>query len=276
MYLEGEENMSIKRFSITLAVFAATAGFAAAQSAVDRADFRAEAKALSAGFTATAMSPSPAPGGADTDSFGRNVQFDGLLQSGTVSLQSDCTPDPSNPLGPDDRCVVLNAAPGSTTFDLPNIGRLTIPGKSAHSLLCHWLTPIAYYSFQNGTGSSANANFRLAPYVIVQSSVLSDPSLIDPTTGLPFNGQLQTAFAATYQDSQSLDPGQTATRRFSETRVCIGGFLSKQLLMQTYGLTNAQANAVFHNDITLQFGLGGTAALVDSGYVIYGLRVVGD
>ncbi len=272
--------MSMKSLMITVGVCSLTAGLAVAQPATDRndlrGDFRAEAKALGFGLTATAMSPSPAPGGADTDSFGRNVQFDGLLQSGSVYLQADCTPDPSNPLGPDDRCLVLNPAPASTTADFPNIGRLTIPGKSAHSLLCHWLTPIALYRFYNGTGLTASANFQLAPYVIVESPVLSDPSLIDPTTGLPFNGQLQTAFAATYQDGQSLAPGQTATRRFSETRACIGGFLSKQLLTQTYGLTDAQAKEFFKKDITLQFGLQGSAAMVSNGYVIYGLRVVGD
>ncbi len=268
--------MSTKSFWIILAVSAATASLAVAQSATDRADFRAEVKTLR---TATAQGPAAVPpGGADTDSFGRNVQYEGLLQSGTVSLLADCTPAPGDPApGPDDRCVVLNPAPGSTSFDLPDIGRLTIPGRSAHSLLCHWLTPIAYYTFQNSTGVlQPNATFRLLPYVIVESSVLSDPSLIDPTTGLPFNGQIETGFAATYQDSQSLDPGHSATRRFSETRVCIGGFLSKQGLMQNYGLTEAQATAVFRHDITLRFGLRGNAAMVDSGMVIYGLRVVGD
>lgn len=269
--------MSMKRFWIILAVCGLTASAAVAQSATDRADLRREVKALRAELTATAAAPPVAPGGADTDSFGRNVQFDGLLQAGTVSLQADCTPDPANPLGPDDRCVVLNAAPSSTGFVLPDIGRLTIPGRSAHSLLCHWLTPIAYYSFQNSTGAfQPNANFRLLPYVVVESSVLSDPSLIDPTTGLPFNGKLESSFAATYQDSQSLDPGQSATRRFSETRVCIGGFLSKQGLVQNYGLTDAQATQVFRHDITLHFGLRGNTTLVDSGFVIYGLRVVGD
>ena len=274
--------MSVKRswiiLTVCLAICGAIASVAVAQSAADRADLRREMKAVSAEFTATAAAPPPPPGGADTDSFGRNVQFDGLLQAGTVSFQSDCTPLPGDPApGPDDRCVVLNAAPGITPFDLPNIGRLTIPGRSAHSLLCHWLTPIAFYTFQNSTGvHQPNASFRLAPYVVVQSSVLSDPSLIDPTTGVPFNGQLLTGFAATYQDAQSIEPGQTATRRFSETRVCIGGFLSKQSLMQTYGLTDAQATAVFRHDITLQFGVQGSAAMVGGGYVIYGLRVVGD
>ena len=266
----------MKRFGVIVIVAGAAATFAAAQTPTDRADFRAEVKAMR---TATALGPTAVPpGGSDPDSFGRNVQFDGLLQSGTVSLQADCTPAPGDPApGPDDRCVVLNPAPGATSFDLPDIGRLTIPGRSVHSVLCHWLTPIAYYGFQNSTGvAQPNANFRLMPYVVVESSVLSDPSLIDPTTGLPFDGRLETSFAATYQDSQSLDPGQRASHRFSETRVCIGGFLSKGTLTDTYGLTDAQATAVFRHDITLHFGVRGTAAMVGGASVIYGLRVVGD
>jgi hypothetical protein len=269
--------MSMKHFWIILAICGATAGAAVAQSATDRADFRAEVKAVRAELTAAAAAARVSPGGADTDSFGRNVQFDGLLQAGTVSLLADCTPLPGETPGPDDRCVVLNLAPASTSFDFSDIGRLTIPGRSAHSLLCHWLTPIAFYSFQNSTGVfQPNANFRLAPYLIVESDVLNDPALIDPTTTLPFNGKLETSFAATYQDTQSLDPGHSATRRFSETRVCIGGFLSKANLMSTYGLTDAQATAFFRHDMTLRFGLRGNAALVNSGFVIYGLRVVGD
>jgi hypothetical protein len=268
--------MSMRLFWIGTVALTLAVGSAQAQSASERADFRAEVKAIRS--AAVQDAPGVPPGGSDPDSFGRNVQFDGLLQSGTVSLQSDCTPAPGDPApGPDDRCVVLNAAPASTTFDLADIGRLTIPGRSVHSLLCHWLTPIAYYSFRNSTGvTQPNAVFRLIPYAVVESSVLADPTLIDPTTGLPFNGRLETSFAATYQDSQSLDPGQTATRRFSTTRVCIGGFLTKSLLMDGYGLTDAQATAVFRHDITVRFGLRGSAAMVDGALVTYGLRVVGD
>jgi hypothetical protein len=274
--------MSTKRVLTILGFCCLIAGWAFAQSAADhaklRSEFRAEVKAMSAGHVVTALSPAPRPGGDDPDSFGRNVVFDGLEQSGYVSLQSDCTPAPGDPpLGPNDRCVVLNPAPAATSFDLPDIGQLTIPGKSAHSVLCHWLTPIAYYTFENPTGTfQPNAIFRLSPYVVVESEVLNDPSLIDPMTGLPFAGQLTTSFAATYWDSQSLDVNQMVSRYFSESRVCIAGFLSKAGLMGNYGLTEVQAKAVFSHDMTLHFGLRGNAQLVGYGQVTYGLRVVGD
>jgi hypothetical protein len=266
--------MSTRHFWISLAVCAATAGGAVAQSANDRADLLREARALRSEL-APAATP---PGGLDTDSFGRAVRFDGLMQSGVVTLLDDCTPAPGDPPpGPDDRCVVLNPAPAATTFDLADIGRLTLPGRSAHSLLCHWLTPVAVYTLQNPTGVfQPNATIRLIPYVVVESEVLDDPALIDPTTGLPFGGQLESSFAATYQDSQSLDPGQRSTKRFSLSRVCISGFLSKSALMEIYGLTEAQAKQVFKRDMTLRFGLRGNATLVAGASVLYGLRVVGD
>lgn len=219
-----------------------------------------------------------APGGLDTDSFGRNVKWDGLLQAGVVTLLEDCTPQPGDPpAGPDDRCVTLNAAPAATAFDLPDIGRLTVPGRAASSLLCHWLTPILFFNFANPTGvAQPIANFQLTPYVTIESSELADPALIDPTTGLPFNGKLETGFAATYQTRKNLGVGETLLHRESFTRACINGFLSKRALVDVYGLTQAQANAVFRKDITLRFGVRGRAQLVSSGSVIYGLRVVGD
>ncbi len=72
----------------------------------DLIDFRAAAKAA----------PTDAEVG-DANSFGRDVKWLGLLQSGSVSFQSDCTPAPGDPPpGPDDRCVTLNAAPAATSF----------------------------------------------------------------------------------------------------------------------------------------------------------------
>jgi hypothetical protein len=270
--------MFIKRLLAVVVVFFATVGIAVAQSKVDRSELVGEMDAIRAEIAATSMAPKAAGGGDDPDSFGRNVKFDGLMQSGWVSFLDDCTPIPGDPPPePNDRCVVLNAAPASTTFDLPDIGTLVIPGNSAKSLLCHWLSPIAFYRLENTTGAfHPNATMRLTPYVIIESEVLDDPALIDPTTGLPFNGQLETGFSATYQDSQSMDPGHSATRRFSESRVCISGFLSKRALVSSFGLTDAQAAEVFKKDVTLRFGLRGNATLVSTGIVTYGLRVVGD
>ena len=213
----------------------------------------------------------------DADTFGHAVIWDGLLSTGTISLTSDCTPQPGDPLpGPDDRCVTLNAAPAVTSFDLPNIGRMTLPGKTSHNILCHWTSANGVYSLFNGTGVSANARMRLSPYLIVESSVLSNPLLIDPSTGLPFNGSLRTAPGTTFSDAQTLAANARVTERMSDSRVCIGGAISRQGLIQGYGLTNAQVDDFFKNPITLKFGLSGTAQLVDFASLIYGVRIMGD
>ena len=213
----------------------------------------------------------------DADTFGHAVIWDGLISTGTITLTSDCTPQPGDPVpGPDDRCVTLNAAPAVTSFDLPNIGRITLPGKSSHNILCHWTSANGVYSLFNGTGVSANARMRLSPYLIVESSVLSNPLLIDATTGLPFNGSLRTAPGTTFSDAQTLAANARVTERMSDSRVCIGGAISRQGLIQGYGLTNAQVDDFFKNPITLKFGLSGTAQLVDFASMIYGVRIMGD
>jgi hypothetical protein len=256
-------------------------GFSATISAAKPSDyqdeFSAEIEQMRGASSLAKASPTDAEVG-DANSFGRNVKWAGLLQSGAVTLTADCTPVPGDPPpGADDRCVTLNAAPALTSYDFPDIGRMTIPRRTANSLLCHWLTPVVFYNFENNTGvPQPNAQFRLSPYIDVYSDVLNDPALIDPTTGLPFGGKLQTGFAATYIDSKSLQPGDRELQRFSESRTCIAGFLTKRALMEVYGLTENQARDVFRSDITLRFGLRGSAALVDSASVLYGLRVMVD
>lgn len=213
----------------------------------------------------------------DADTFGRAVIWDGLLSSGSINLATDCTPVPGDPPpGPNDRCVQLNPAPVPTSFDLPDIGQMWLPGKTSHNILCHWLTPIVIYSLYNSTGATATGRITLSPYLKIDSPALSDPAMIDLTTGLPFNGSLLTSFAASYSHQQTLAPGDRETERFSESRVCIAGTISRQGLIQGYGLTNAQVDAFFKNPLTLHFGLRGSASLVDFASLTYGLRIMGD
>jgi hypothetical protein len=231
--------------------------------------------------TPSAFAAKAAPGVAevgDADSFGRNVKWLGLAQTGAITLASSCVPAPGDPPpGPDDRCVTLNPAPASTAFDFPDVARIKLPGKSAESLLCHWLSPIISYSFSNTTGVfQPNAQFRLTPYIVIESPVLADPALINPVTGLPFGGVLESGFSATYLDSRSLQPGDRQLVRHSQSRTCIAGFLSRRSLVENYGLTEAQAKEVFKKDMALRIGVRGSAAMVSSGQVLYGLRVVGD
>ena len=237
---------------------------------------QASTASLNIASPSTMSAPTAAEVG-DADTFGRNVIWDGLIQTGFISMSTDCTPVPGDPPpGPDDRCVTLNPAPAPTSFDLPDIGRMTLPGKSSHNILCHWLTPIITYSLFNGTGVPANGRMRLRPYLKIESVVLNDPSLLDPNTGLPYGGVLETGFAATYQNSHTMGPGERDTQSFGNSRVCIAGTISRQNLIGSYGFTDAQVDKFFKKPMTLRFGLRGTANLVEFASIGYGLRIMGD
>ena len=73
----------------------------------------------------------------DVDSFGRNVKWLGVA-SAFINLSGTCPVDPDNP---DELCQVLAPAPAFTAFNFQDAARLTLPGKSSHSLLCYWFSP---------------------------------------------------------------------------------------------------------------------------------------
>lgn len=211
----------------------------------------------------------------DPASFGRNVKFIGLMQSGSITIADDCTPDPSFPPGPDDHCVLKNAAPALTGFNFADIGRVVIPARSANSLICHWQTPFVVYQFANHTGAwQPNARFVATPSYTIQNAVLNDPALIDPATGAPFGGQFTLALAG-IRHARSLQPGEQQLERENATRVCLGGVIGRQLLVGM-GLSEAQATQFFRNDTVITMNLTGQVGMVEFGTILYGVRFVGD
>ena len=211
----------------------------------------------------------------DPDSFGRNVRFIGVMQSGNVIVQGDCTFDPDFPLGPDDRCVVTNPAPGVTSINVTDIGRVVIPGRSTHSIICHWQTPIVIFGFANDTGVfQDDARFVVTPTYTIQNEVLNDPALIDPMTGAPFGGEFTVGLGGIRRE-RSLQPGESQVEREAGTRVCIGGIVSAQML-RGFGLSDAQVTEFFKKDTVITMNMTGQAKLVEFANIIYGTRFVGD
>ncbi|MEO8002289.1 MAG: hypothetical protein ABI644_10475 [Arenimonas sp.] len=211
----------------------------------------------------------------DANSFGRNVIFAGSVQSGVLQIAPDCTPDPEFPLGPNDHCVVPDVN-GFVSVNFPDMGHVLIPGKTVKTLLCHWQTPFATLLYQNPTGvyqgtarASFNANYK------VENEVLSDPALIDPSTGLPFGGSFVITLTS-ISDTRGLQPGDFQTYSDNDTRVCNGGLISKRALMESYGLSDAQATKFFKKDTIITMGLSGSSRRVSDGSVIIGTRFVGD
>lgn len=204
----------------------------------------------------------------DVDSFGRNLRWLGVTQS-NAALTSDC----STWTGPG--CQVIT--PGTfTTFSFTDLARIRLPPKATKSLLCYWLSPLVTVSYQNSGATPVNALLRYAPTLTIENPVLDDPALIDPATGLPFGGRLETSMTSSEFYEVPLAPGTAFTQRSRDSAVCIAGFLSKRSLVDNYGLTEAQANAFFQEETMVRMNLNGAVNHVTSANFVFGLRIIGD
>ena len=209
----------------------------------------------------------------DADSFGRNVIYLGVAGTPTVFFKSNCTVSP--PAAPA-RCVTMAAQPALTNYAENKLASLTIPGKSTHSLLCFAVTPSLNFQFHNLTGvAQPTARFGARPTVSLENSLLNDPSLIDPTTGSPFNGRI-TASLLTYMESRSMAVNERDLKQFFMSRHCIEGLVSKRSLQDVYGLPATVVDNFFDQPITLTFGVAGETQLVSNGSYFFGIRIYGD
>ncbi|TXH67346.1 MAG: hypothetical protein E6Q88_10660 [Lysobacteraceae bacterium] len=209
----------------------------------------------------------------DVESFGRQVIYLGLT-SAFVTLEETCpSPSPS----PDQFCQPLNPAVGGlTAFSFEDMARIKLPGKSTHSLLCYWFSPLLTTSYSNPTGSRVTGLMRYTPTLTVKNPVLDDPALVDPSTGVPFGGQLLTSMTSSEIFQVPLEPGVAFTERTRDSTVCMAGLLSKRALIENYGLTEAQATEFFKNPTTVSLNVIGSARYVDFVGLTMGLRIVGD
>jgi len=206
----------------------------------------------------------------DSDSFGRNVKWLGLA-SMNVTLTSDCS-DPS--IGPG--CQVLNPAGVVTAFHFDDLAHISLPANASHSLLCYWLSPVLTTTYSNPTGVNTVGFLRYSPTLTIENPVLDDPSLIDPTTGLPFAGRLITGMTSSERLEVPLPAGTTFTQRTRDSAVCIAGFMSRRQLVETYGLTDAQAKEFFKQPTVVRMNIAGTSRFISEADMIFGFRIVGD
>lgn len=208
----------------------------------------------------------------DVDSFKRNVVWLGLA-SAFINLSDTCPTDPANP---DELCQVLAPAPGFTPFTFDDAAHITLPGKSANSLLCYWFSPVLNVNYVNSGATPTYGRLRYTPTLTIENPVLDDPTLIDPTTGAPFGGQFMTSMTASESFVVPLDVGVNFTERTRDSAVCMAGFVSKKALIESYGLTESQAKEFFKQPTTIRLNVTGSAQNVGFASMVFGLRVVGD
>jgi len=216
---------------------------------------------------ATPATP-PASDTGDPDSFGRSLQWLGLAD-GEVDLLDDCTGDTF-------ACQTLAPAPGVTNFSYTDLGHITLPARAAHSLLCYWFSPFLTIGYGNDSAAPVVAHLNYTPTVTIENPVLDDPTLIDPTTGLPFGGELLTGMTSAQRFEIPLPAATHITERTRDSAVCIAGLISRDTLVQLFGLSDTQARDFFRHDMTLRLNVNGSAQYVDSAQLYFGWRLVGD
>lgn len=208
----------------------------------------------------------------DVESFGRNVRWLGI-DSAFINVQSGCP----KPTSPDEYCQELSPTVGAVTgFTFNDAARIVLPKYASNSILCYWFSPVLSYTWQNPTASRVIGRLRYSPTLTIENPVLADPSLIDPTTGLPFGGQLMTSMTSSESFQESLEPGVTLSERTRDSTVCMAGFVSHKSLVQNYGLTPAQADDFFASPTTVRLNVTGSVQYVSTASFVFGLRVVGD
>lgn len=208
----------------------------------------------------------------DADSFGRDVVYAGLLASSQVDMRADC----SVGAYPGEICVNLSPQPAATSFDFEDMNDITLPGNSTHSFLCFHTTTYRGWQYSNSLGTPATAQFQYAESVTLESDLLNDPSLIDPTTGLPFNGKIRAYIGTDLLDSKTVQAGFSESHHEWGSRTCQDGVISTSSLATDYNLPQSIVSKFFKHPITLRLNLEGNAALVTEGQIVTGIRFYGD
>jgi len=223
------------------------------------------------GASFSAMAPVTEEEVGDVDSFKRNVKWAGLGQTKSVVVDSACIPNDHTV------CAVPSSGGAFASFDARDLETIVLPGKTAKSLVCHHITPFYTYNLSNATGTlTNNARISLAPYVTIYNDALNDPSAIDPSTGLPYAGQLESGMAMTTLHTFSMVDGGSETHRENYSRHCIAGLISKNGLINTWGLSASLAEQFFKHDTKIVFHLRGNHNFVDNGTFFYGIRFTVD
>ncbi len=176
----------------------------------------------------------------DTGSFGRASKYMGVA-SGFVRLLNDCTVAPGSP--PDDVCIDITPAPGSTAINATNICRVRLPKKATKSIVYPIITIFHTYQLRNDTGvDQPNALFNYFVAMTIESDALLDPSYIDPSLERPERDGIPSIFGR-YRDDRTWRINERSRQQQNYTRSGNAGINKESLIAQ--GIPVAVVNALF-------------------------------
>lgn len=210
----------------------------------------------------------------DADSFGLEVKFFGFAQTGYIYFSQDCN-NPEFPLEPEDRCVTISQTTGAAIFDLRGLGQIAFPENTFQTIIYLLGRHQISYQFNNPTTSNKFGRLSYRPYITIESDVLSDPSLINPQTGQPFNGKLDVALGGGRLFGKTIFPNSSEFDSQMYSTGSLGG-LTKSYFMSAYGLDEATAKKLLTRKMYIYLNMRGTLVNAESSYFKYGIRFLGN
>ncbi len=210
----------------------------------------------------------------EPDSFGKNAKFLGTVRSGIFLLTSDCSVAAVGVLGPDDRCYVVTDPTIQTTYNELDLGRITIPGKSADNILYGISAASHVYFMSNNGTTSSLGRVNFVPSITMESVAFNDPSAIDPATGLPMNGSLRTTGTTLFTRTRTLAAGDVENEFIRGGGANTLGF-SREYFRQI-GLSNSAIDTFYKNPVTIKVNMRITTRLVSEATFSFGVRFLGN
>jgi hypothetical protein len=209
----------------------------------------------------------------DAASFGKEVRFFGTASLvGTVYLHKTCLPADIT-LEPNDKCLIINSTTNSVVFDLRDLGRITFPENTFQNVIYPQSKNFLNYELINTGTINKTGFYNYRPYITFESAVLNDLSLINPNTGQPFAGKIDINLSGYRTFRSTLVPGGNFSNLDSYS---IHSSFTKKSFVDSYGLSSATVDKIFQNKIVIRLNIKGSATLINTGYVFYNVRFLGN
>ena len=174
-------------------------------------------------------------------------------------------------------CFPLDQS-GTGNFTEVELTSVAVSGSTGRSSVCVNTNATAIYAFyRRATAGTDISTFRLEHRYEIQSTVLDNPALINPRTGLPFNGKLALFPASVLTDQSYLGPLQRTvrTQKISDLD-CVTPMLNYLLLVNTFGLSSTDAQRLLSGPMTVRLFVSGGLIATDGGSYTMQLRIMGD
>ena len=174
-------------------------------------------------------------------------------------------------------CVPLNEY-GTGNFTDLEVASVAVSGSYGRSTLCANPNGQVIYNFSGRVVSGEEpASFQYDYRYELHSAVLGDLSLINPRTGVAFNGKISLPVISTFRDQDFVSYMQRILRvqKFA-TYDCGTPLVNYSTLVNTYGLSSFDAQRVLGGAVTIKLFITGGLVATDGGNFSMQLRMMGD